>query len=210
MPKVLLCALAAALLATPAFAQSVESYDEGWYRAEFWSGEYPNGFTVLKDTTLMLRPSLSSPDKTVDCPLPAKATIHQWNADRARDMGLTFVQFSEISEWEVAKAYEGPFYSEFDATETTLSLKPGDRWRYLVYYAEGTFLMEYDGVEYTSDQSLVDASKQLNDANRSDEWLRLNCPNNMWGWLYLPDVVMDDETITGPNIVEYGRAADLE
>ena len=50
----------------------------------------------------------------------------------------------------------------------------------------------------------------MNTASRDDEWLRINCPNNMWGWLYLPDLVMDDKTITGPNIVEYGRAADLE
>ena len=164
----------------------------------------------MTDTVLKLRPLMSSTDKTIDCPLPAKATIHPWNVERSQAMGLTFVTYSEIQEYEVTEAYEGPFYGEFDATETTLSFKPGDRFRYLIYFAEGTYLMEYEGVQYTGDQGLMEKSKQVNTANRDDEWLRINCPNNMWGWLYLPDLVMDDKTISGPNIVEYGRAADLE
>ena len=198
------------LLATPASAQSVSAYDDAWYRGDFWAGEYPNGFTVLKDTTLKLRPALSATGKTIDCPLPAKATIHPWNISRVKDMGLTFVTFSEIQEWELTEAYEAPFYSELDATETTLSFKPGDRIRYLIYYAEGTFLMEYEGVQYTGDQGLLEKAKQVNTATRDDEWLRINCPNNMWGWLYFPDLVIDDKTIGGPNIVEYGQSADLE
>ena len=200
----------AVLIATPAAAQSVPSYDDAWYRGDFWSGEYPNGFTVLEDTTLKLRPAISSTEKTIDCPLPAKASIHPWNIARVKDMGLTFVTFSEIQEWEVTEAYEAPFYSALDAMETTLSFKPGDRFRYLIYYAEGAFLMEYEGVQYDGDQSLLEKSKQVNTASRDDEWLRIDCPNNMWGWLYLPDLVIDDKTFGGPNIAEYGTAADLE
>jgi hypothetical protein len=210
MPKLPLFAAVALLAVNPAAAQSVPSYDDAWHRGDFWSGEYPNGFTVLEDTTLTLRPALSSTEKTIDCPLPAKATIHPWNVARVQDMGLTFVTFSEIQEWEVTEAYEAPFYGEFDATETTLSFKPGDRFRYLIYFAEGTFLMEYEGVQYTGDQGLLEKAKQVNSASRDDQWLRINCPNNMWGWLYFPDLVIDDKTIGGPNIVEYGRAADLE
>jgi hypothetical protein len=200
----------ALMFATPVFAQSVSSYDDSWYRGEFWAGEYPNGFTVLEDTTLKLRPALSSTDKTIDCPLPAKATIHPWNTARVQEYGLTFVTFSEIQDWEVTEAYEAPFYSELDAAETTLSFKPGDHFRFLIYYAEGTFLMDYNGVQYTGDQGLLEHAKQVNTADRDDEWLRIDCPNNMWGWLYFPDLVIDDKTIAGPNIVEYGRAADLE
>ena len=46
VPFVLAAALA--LTAAPAFAQSVEAYDDTWHRATFWTGEYPAGFTVLK------------------------------------------------------------------------------------------------------------------------------------------------------------------
>ena len=164
MTKLPALAALALLLATPAAAQSVPSYDDTWYRGDPPAGEYPNGFTVLEDTVLKLRPLMSSTDKTIDCPLPAKATIHPWNVERSQAMGLTFVTYSEIQEYEVTEAYEGPFYGEFDATETTLSFKPGDRFRYLIYFAEGTYLMEYEGVQYTGDQGLMEKSKQVNTA----------------------------------------------
>jgi hypothetical protein len=209
MPKLPLFALPL-LLATPATAQSVPSYDQDWYKADFWSGEYPNGFTVLEDTTLMLRPAPSAPEKTIEWPLPAKATIHPWNVERSKAMGLEFVTFWEIQLWEVKTDYEAVLYDENNLAEATVKFTAGNHWKYLAYYAEGTFLMDYAGVRYTGDQGLIEVSTPVNPADRSDEWLRINCPNNMWGWLYFPDLVIDDKTIGGPNVVEYGRSADLE
>lgn len=211
MLKLLAVAALPLILATPVAAQSVtDAYDDTWHRGEFWAGEYPNGFTVLEDTVLKLRPAILSSDKSIDCPVPAKATIHPWNIERANDMGLAFVTYSEIQDWEITEAYEAPFWDELQSAEATLSFKPGDRIRYLIYYGEGAFLMEVDGVKYTGDQGVLEHAKQVGDAARYDEWLRLNCTNNMWGWLYLPDLTKDETTFTGPNIVEYGRAADLE
>ena len=66
-----------------ASAQSVTAYGDDWYRMNFWSGEYPNGFTVVSDTTLQLRPALDpKADKTIACPLSAKATYQPWNGAR--------------------------------------------------------------------------------------------------------------------------------
>lgn len=211
MPNLPLTAALALLIASPALGQSIPSYDDAWYRAEYWSGEYPNGFTVLQDTVLMLRPAISSTEKTIECALPAKATLHPWNVERVNAMGLGFVTFWEIQDWEVTKDYETVLYDENNFGEATLSFKAGDQWKYLAYYAEGTFLMEYKGVRYTGDQSLAEASKPVKEGDaRDDEWLRINCPNNMWGWLYLPDLPVDETTFSGPNILEYGRSADLE
>jgi hypothetical protein len=205
---------AAAVLAlistSPAVAQSVPVYDTDWYRASFWGGEYPPGFTVLADTVIQLRPDLASVPATIECPLPARATLHPWNMSRVEQMGLGFVTYTEIQEWEVTEPYEAMLYDEGTYYDAQVSFAPGDRFRFLTYYAEGTYLMEFEGTQYTGDQALLEVSRQIGSADRMDQWMRINCPNNQWGWLYLPDLVVDETVIGGPNIVEYGRAADLE
>lgn len=204
-----LFAVALGLAAAPALAQS--TYDEGWHRATFWSGEYPNGFTVLKDTTVELRPTLDpAAEKTIACDLRARATYQVWNAARVEAQGLSFVSYTRIADYKIKSAHEATLYRTDDASEVTVSFKPGDVWRYLVYYAEGNFGLEYDGVRYDGDQSLFDVSEQIGDTNGYEEWLRINCPNNQWGWLYMGDIQLDDAAFTGANVPEYGTAKDLD
>lgn len=205
-------ALAVPLSLSPAIAQSVPAYDEAWHRGSFWSGEYPGGFTVLKDVTVQLRPALDpQAEKSIACDLPAKATYQAWNAKRVTEQGLAFVSFTEIDEMKVTTDYEAVLYREDDYSEVSVAFAPGDQWRYLAYFAEGTFLMEHEGVRYSGDQSLVDVSEAVRPGERGyDEWLRINCPNNQWGWLFMGDVVVDDVTFASPNITEYGASADLD
>lgn len=207
-----LLAALTAFAAAPALAQSVETYGEDWYKAEFWSGEYPNGFTVLKDTVLKLRPALdATAEKTIDCPVSAKATYQQWNMQRVLDEGLTFISFTEKDVMKVGKPYDAKLL-RYDGSDTLeVSFKPGDEWTYLAYFGEGAFLMEYDGAEYEGDQDLLDVSEPAKPGDRGyDEWLRINCQNNQWGWLFMGDLVKDEVTFTGPNILGYGEAADAE
>jgi hypothetical protein len=202
---------ALALLAGPAFAQS--TYDESWHRAPFWSGEYPSGFSVLKDVTVQLRPLLDpKAEKTIACDLPAKATYQVWNNARVEEQGLHFVSFTKIAEYRIKDAYTTTLYNSAHGVQAELSFKPGDIWRDLVYYAEGAFLMEYDGVQYDGDQSLYDVSEPVDpDAEGGyEEWLRINCPSNQWGWLYMGDITVDDVTFRSPNISGYGDAKDLD
>ena len=204
-------AVALALTAAPAFAQSVEAYDQSWYRATFWTGEYPAGFTVLKDVTVELRPRLDpKADKTVACDLPAKATYQAWNAARVDEQGLTFVSFTKIAEYKLTKDYEATLYRSDDGTEQQVSFEAGDSWRYLTYYAEGAFLLEYEGVRYDGDQSLFEVSEEIGSNEGYDEWLRINCPNNQWGWLFMGDITIDDLTFAAPNITGYGESRDLD
>lgn len=207
-----LALLLALLTASGTLAQSPVKYGDGWYRGTFWSGEYPAGFTVLKDTTVLLRPRLDpAAVATVECPLPAKATYQQWNTARVAAEGLEFVSFTETVDMVVTQPYEAALYAESDSAETSVAFKPGDTWRYLAYYGEGAFLMQYKGVNYTGDQGLDDASKPAREgAHGYDEWLRINCSNNRWGWLLMSDITLDDVTFGGPNITEYGSAADLD
>lgn len=206
----LLAGLVLAIAGHPAIAQS--TYGDDFFRAEGWSGEYPDGFTVLKNTTVMLRPALSpTAEKTIDCPLPAKATYHPWNTGRALADNLQFVSFTEIDDMEVVTAIDSLVYGDIDNSEVTLSLKPGDHWRYLTYYAEGTYLMEHDGTRYVANQDLMEAWKSVKpNAGRYEEWLRIDCSNNKWGWLFMPDVVADEQSFAGPTIGEYGTASDAE
>ena len=210
--KIIGLALVAALFAgAPALAQGLEEYDDSWYRASFWSGEYPAGFTVVRDITIQLRPRLDADaDKTIACDLPARATYQPWNRERVEEQGLTFVSFTKIGDYKVTKPFEGTFYRNLDATEVKVSLQPGDTWRYLAYFGEGAFLLEYDEVLYDGGQDLVDHSQQMGDAAGYHEWLRINCPNNQWGWLFMGDISLDDDSFVSPNITGYGEARDLD
>lgn len=213
MYKALTLAIAlGAVIPMPLLAQSTDDYDEGWHRASFWSGEYPGGFSVLADTTVMLRPQLDPKvEKSVRCPLPAKATYQPWNSARVESDGLLFVSFTEIEEMEIIRAFTSEFYVEATGEAVTLAFDPGMTWRYLAYFGEGAFLMEHDGVQYTGDQGLLEASRStLRREAGYDEWLRINCSNNHWGWLSLDDIVVDDELFTAPNVLGYGEAADLD
>ena len=211
MHKFSLVALAAslALPAAPAFAQS--QYDDTWYRAPYWSGEYPGGFSVVKTATVQLRPTLdAAAEKSISCELPQGATYQLWNHKRVEEQGLGFTSFTKIAEYKMTEPFETSLYRHDDASEVKVSLQEGETWRYLVYFAEGAFLMEYDGVEYDGNQDLFEHSEQAGDTNGYEEWLRINCPNNQWGWLFMGDITLDNGTFISPNITEYGTAEDLK
>lgn len=209
--RTLLFAIAAmlALAAVPALAQS--TYDDTWYRAPYWSGEYPGGFSVAKTTTVQLRPTLDvTAEQTIACELPQGATYQTWNQSRVEEQGLHFVSFSKIATYKITEPYEATLYNHLDGTELKVAFKKGDTFRYLVYFGEGAFLLEYDGVEYDGDQDLFEHSVQQGDSNGYEEWLRINCSNNQWGWLYMGDIDLEGGVFVGPNITGYGTAEDLK
>jgi hypothetical protein len=211
MRTILLAALSAtlALAAIPALAQS--TYDEGWYRAPFWSGEYPGGFSVVKTTTVQLRPVLDpAAEKSIACELPLGATYQSWNLGRVEEQGLAFASFTRIADYKMTESFEATVYRRDDASEVKLALMEGDSWRYLVYLAEGTFLMEHGGVVYDGTQDLFEHAEQIGDTNGYEEWLRINCPNNQWGWLFMGDIAIDQGQFITPNITGYGESKDLE
>lgn len=198
-----------ALAAAPALAQS--AYDDTWYRAPYWSGEYPGGFSVVRTTTVQLRPVIdAAAERTVACELPQGATYQAWNISRAEEQALAFTSFTKIADYMMKESFEATVYRHDDGAETQLALMEGDTWRYLVYFAEGTFLMEYGGVQYDGNQDLFEHAEQIGDTNGYEEWLRINCTNNQWGWLFMGDITLDDGTFISPNITGYGEAKDLE
>ena len=196
-------------LAAPGLAAP---YDDTFYRAEFWSGEYPNGFSVV-GTGVMIPvrtdADLELPSQET-CGLPQKAVIHPWNGARPAD----FVTYSKIVPMKVKNAFT------FEDGDRKVDLKKGDLIEYLVYGGEGYFLVRINGVEYGADQSLFEnVEEPSQESFRQDEWVRLNCENGGQGWALLSDLLKvneEGETIYYKGLdnwflgfVDYGEVRDL-
>lgn len=202
--------LFAALFVLPAMASS---YDSSWYKADGWSGEYPNGFSVIKKNVVVKgRESvdLNAP-ASISCGLPIKAVFHPWNAKRK----AAFVSMSKIVLLTVKEDFV------FESDETKIDLKKGDVIEYLVYGAEGWFTVRINGKEYGADQSLFEKVEEVAEgAFHQDEWIQVPCKSGKKAWLLLADLVKvnaDGELVYLPGLdgwskgfVEYGVVRDLK
>jgi len=73
-------------------AAQLQTYDDTYYVAGFWAGEYPNGFAIsAPDVTIQARKVMHiDAQRDVSCPLPQNANYHPWNAARGETDGLEF------------------------------------------------------------------------------------------------------------------------
>jgi hypothetical protein len=183
------------------------AYDDAWYQASFWGGEYPNGFSVNGVTIVGARfePDPETP-ASIECLLPKGAVYHPWNHDRVEADLLTFVSFTRKQPYTLDADLSLTVYTE-EGDDVGLDLTAGDTWTYLTYLGEGAFLMEYAGATYVGDQVLFEVSSANGEAE-THEWLRLICGNGESGWLLL-DEILPLPTIGEANIVGYGEARDL-
>jgi hypothetical protein len=196
-------------------------YDESWYRAEFWSGEYPNGFAVAApDVTV---PARTAMDRTLEpsiaCPLPYKAVFSPWNEERSRLSEARYFTASRIV--PLVAASDFPF--EHDQPGSPLRIRRGQQIEYLIYGAEGSFLVRIDGQEYTAYQELFDQVEPVEDEDfLQEEWLNLRCADGTEAWIFMGDLLQSaadgsvgyvpglwSATGGGPGFVEYGQVRDL-
>jgi hypothetical protein len=190
-------------------------YDASWYRANGWSGEYPDGFTMASNVTTKIRasPNVDAP-KSISCVLRKGATYHQWNKKRVISDRLEFVSFTKIETYELNASFTVDLQRQSDGEDTTLQFKKGDQWLYLAGPAEGTFLVKFNDTIYTADQDLFEKSTKVespsNDEESTyDEWLKLKCANGAVGWILFNEIKDSPEFAT-PNITGYGYARDLQ
>jgi hypothetical protein len=202
-------------------AEAFASYDNSWYQTEFWSGEWPNGFSVTKkDVTVLGRTAM---DKdlvaSVICKLPYKAVFNPWNDVRTAQSQASYMTASKIVVLTALKDFR------LDDGVNAVDVSKGDQIEYLIYGAEGSFLVRYMGVEYWADQSLWNDGKVTElseDSTQQDEWLRLNCENGETAWLFTPELTTTDRqgnsvyidglcraSIGSPGVDDYGHARDL-
>lgn len=195
------------------FPTSAYAYDSSWYKADFWAGEWPHGFTLRQDVITKIRKEpVPEVSRTIDCALKRGATYHPWNTTRVASSRLEFISYIPIATFVITKPLTITFTNEQTQADVVLSFVKGDEWTYLTYYAEGTFRISYKDVTYDADQSLMEVSKEkegavANKKRAVDEWLKLSCDNGAIGWLLLGDV-QNQPVFGGPELPGYGKAVD--
>ena len=161
------------------------AYDQTWYQANFWSGEYPNGFSIVKDGVSVPARASTDLDLPLDiqCSLPKKAVYHQWNAARQAD----FRTYSKIIPMTANVDLEIGY------TETA-QVRAGDLIEYLIYGADGMFFVRYNGVEYEADQELLTKVTYDEKAMETpqDEWIGVTCLDGSTAWIFMRDLYTVD------------------
>lgn len=189
------------------------AFDETWYKADFWGGEYPEGFTLKEDfeTKIRATPDLKA-ERSINCALKKGETYHPWNEARVEASNLEFVTFVRKVIYVINKPVTLVLHNEILAEKEKVVFDADDEWIYLTYYAEGSFRMQFNGGVYTAEQSLFDASTEkgvigANSAHEIFEWMKLTCANGATGWL-LYDDVFELPQFEKPQFPEYGKAVD--
>lgn len=207
-------ALTLSLSPDPSWAaeESETSVEKTVYTTDFWSGEWPPGFTVQENTFFKGRlfPDAST-SKTIECSLKKGATYHPWNQDRSQTDKLQFVTIQTTQDF-VVKSSVNAYVSDPDTNEeSTIQFKKGDEWTFLTYYGEGFYLMSFNEQHYVAEQDLSENSEETTASQSGEsiyeEWLGLPCDDDNRGWLLLEDLT-GNKAIGEPNVTEYGAAVD--
>ena len=197
-------------LSSAAFAGG---YDSSWYKAKRWSGEYPDGVSVVKTgINVKGRTSLSKELKpTVNCDLPYRAVFQPWNARRAQISHVSFYTLSKIQTLVAKEDFD--FVADYQ-TGKKLAIQKGQAIEFLMYDQEGFFLVRINGEEYSADTSLFThiegyTGETFSIAQDSDEWLRLTCKNGNRAWLLVEELKSVRGIVMDGNIKDYGTSRDL-
>lgn len=205
--------LTALLLAAPGPAAA--GYDGTWHQAPYWGGEYPEGFTVTQPATITLRAG-PDPDAaaTIECTLTQGATYHPWNNARIQADEVEFLSFTRKAEMRITQP--GTFTlleGEMEQKEVTVKMAAGESWTYLLYLAEGMFVLDHKGTRYLTMQDLMEASEPVAQATPStktsdyQQWLKFTCANGNRGWAWMPELEGKDYTKPA-ELLSYGEASD--
>lgn len=185
-------------------------YPDGWEMQPFWSGEYPNAFSVTQEgVTVMGHETITyEVYPPIYCGLPHKATYSPWNAARIESDELIFVSMvfpttitlNEDAEIEVFLGKE---------TET-LSLQAGDQMIYKSYLAEGYFMAEKDGALYEMNESDLPASTEFAPGPEDQEWVQVTCDDadQTRAWILYQDAI-DANGVEPYEYTGFAEAADL-
>lgn len=214
MPRKIAVVVLISTLLTPVLIAPAQAYDASWYKTDFWSGEYPHGFTLKQGVTIKIR-TKPDPDeaRSIDCALKKGATYHSWNHSRVKSSKLEFISYVPTETYMIKRSGKVFLRDEKIDKEFKYSFKKGDEWTYLTYYAEGMFKIGLKGKSYTAEQDLMEISKEKggkssNKDRREHEWLKLTCANGAAGWLLLGDTI-GNSAFDGAKIIEYGKATDV-
>ncbi len=200
-------------------ASPASGYDNSWYISEFWSGEYPKGFSVTRpDTVVRARRSMDkAAPRDVACKLPYLAVIHPWNKRRIAASKITFLSATKI----VRLIAKEPFVFEDVGGDAhaKVKLKKGDAIEYIRNDAEGSFEVRIAGKQYTGGQDVFDHVQDVRDDQFvEDDWAALTCVGGDRAYIFLTELGLDSDdpkaqvagiSGVGPGQTGYGKARDL-
>lgn len=185
------------------------------YLSEFWSGEWPHGFTMSQDLEIMLRKDhVTTTLPTISCVLKQGETYHHWNRDRVKASNLQFLTIQQTIPYVAQESATIEVTKEDTRKDQKISILKGDEWTFLAYYGEGYFRMNYRGDVYSANQELASISNPRNDTKTPDkdmyqEWLGMNCNDGNTGWLLFSEISGRSE-FSPANFAGYGRALDVK
>ncbi len=196
--------------AAPEPVGEIAGYGDDWSINEFWSGEYPDGFTVQADRVSVTGRSEMKPaaPRNIDCALPKGANYTPWNVERADADNLRFVSANQITAITITQDIELDTFSNDDPIR--LSLRTGDVLNYQFYMAEGFFMAEFNGQTYELSESELRDSAAFEDGADTDEWVNVKCHDgsDTRAWLLLAEVLEQDD-IARTEHDNYGTASDV-
>lgn len=199
-----------AILPASGSETAMAAYDDTWYRGEFWGGEYPDGLSVTQDTEIAIRADTDlTLARDIACTLPKNATYHLWNSDRVESDKLVFVAFSKITPATITKDFNTVLDDEQGENSFDVNFRKGETYRYLTYFSEGAFLIEYKGVHYIAYDNLWEVTDFGAEEALVHEWLGLTCANGNSGWLFM-DEARDLPGIEPARVWQWGWALDLD
>lgn len=201
------------LLAFALAASAFASYDDSFYQTDYWSGEYPTGFSVIKRGTVVAGRASMDLDapREIRCRLPYRAVYHPWNAARKAQYRTAsrIILLTASADFELG-----------DGIEERVTVKMGETLEYLMYGAEGIFSVRYQGKIYSADQGIFSSVEGFDESLlREDAWVRVSCLNRTKAWIFMGDVVSTDELgntsylpgldVWSRGLREYGKVTDL-
>ena len=185
-------------------------YPEGWELQPFWSGEYPNAFSVTQEgVTVMGHETITyQVYPPIYCGLPNKATYSPWNGPRRESDDLDFVSMVYPTTFTIMEDTSVEVFVGDGAEQ--LALKAGDQMVYKSYLAEGFFIAEKDGVQYELNEADLPASTEFQQGPDDQEWVLVTCTDadKTRAWILYEDALK----APGVEAYEYtgfGEAADL-
>ena len=186
------------------------AYDESWYISPGWPGEYPNGFTVLKEGVVLAGRMAMNKQlaKSLQCPVPHKANYNQWNHERVKADKLEFVAAAKTFPVTIKQGINVPAVA--GEKDVTLSFKAGETLTYLTYIAEGFALMQYQDVEYQINEGDLGDQASFGEGRKiiDDLWVNIPCADGQRGWILYAELQGRDG-IGETEHMEYGVSGDL-
>ncbi|MEO1552311.1 MAG: hypothetical protein AAFR82_00145 [Pseudomonadota bacterium] len=185
-------------------------YPEGWELQPFWSGEYPNAFSVTQEgVTVMGHETITyGVYPPIYCGLPYKATFSPWNGARREADDLEFVAMVYPTTFTIMEDASIEVFVG-DGVEQ-LALSAGDQMTYKSYLAEGFFIAEKDGVQYELNEAELPESTEFQQGPDDQEWVHVTCDDaeKTRAWVQYADAIgapgVEPYEYTG-----FGEAADL-